>query len=172
MENIEKELREQLNKVSEEKRQLEYITSTLLGCGNMDLSMLYSIEYDLSDILDYLEDIGAIIGLNELLEGAIELFRRNIQNKIDDIKEEYHNLRGELGDSRDKDDLKFKKEYDLALEDLEKIDIYEDTSYYVNYIDSSIEWDCSDELKDIYKKYLNEVIDNENNMLGFTYLDI
>lgn len=122
----------------------------LLSCGYGDIDMLFKIKYDFEDIKKTLYDMDySIIDFESLLYGAIYLYRYKIQDIIDEKIRNKEN----------------------GYEELEQLDPWEDIECFVNYLDTSI-YIVNDEIKEIYRKYLKDEIDKENDLIGFVELDL
>lgn len=132
------ELEKQYDILKNEHRDLENLTTILLGCGIRDLQMLLEEikilnqnDIDIQDIVDRIKDDGEPITFNALIT---EMYFMMIEYAIDD----------------------------LHLDD--KVD-FSNFNIYANYLDSSIELDESKTLdkntKQKLKKYFEENFDEE-----------
>lgn len=156
----------------------EEILCNLFGGGVADYDMLEKCNYDFQDILD---DVSMFVSrdemdFNDILLGAIDIFRQNIENaiinRIEKIDDNIKYLENKIDccayDKRDNVELADLWE---EKEKLENLDVYNDIEYSTNYLDTHI-FITNDETKDIYKKYLSEEINEENENIGFVELDL
>lgn len=156
------------------------ILITLFGGGIADYDMLDSCNYEFEDILGHIRSFTTIddMDFNDILLGAIDEYRSNLQKAIDDkIKEVEFDLNG-LEDYADEYNGDIDKEYTnrivelrKELEDLRYLDTWEDIEYNTNCLDTDI-WFKDDETKEIYSKYLEDEIKAENKKIGFVELDL
>jgi len=156
----------------------ESILITLFGGGIADYDMLEQCNYDFEDILNIIKGFTSIeeMSFNDILMGAIDLYRGNIENiiqdRIEQLKQDIDYLERRLefvayGKS-DLYEIEVKKQ---ELKDIEYLDTYNDIEYNTNYLDTNI-WFRDDETKEIYKKYFENEIKEENNKIGFVELDL
>lgn len=156
----------------------EDILMTLFGGGIADYEMLEKCEYDFEDILGYVKGFTTVeeMGFNDILIGAIDLYKNNLNNAVEDKKKEMEENLKYLENRLDyvaygKRDL---MEIEIARADLEKIEKlypFDDIEYNTNYLDTQI-WVINDEIKAIYKEFLSKEIDEENEKIGFVELDL
>lgn len=156
------------------------ILQTLFGGGTGDYAMLEKCNYDFEEVLSEIEGFTTRneMTFNDILLGAISLYKRNIQAKIDKVLCEIEYRLKELQDEEDWESGSLSQaeydEYDrLQTErnDLESICVYDDIEYFINYIDTHIF--INDEItREVYRNYLKDFIDEENQNIGFVYLDL
>ena len=156
------------------------ILMTLFGGGTLDWEMLEKCEYDFEEVLDYIKGFTTIdeMEFNDILVGMFDMFRSNIQDIVDEkIKEVESELKG-LEDYSDEYNGNIDREYtnrilDLReeLEKLQNLYAWEDIEYYTNYLDNGI-YITDDETRSVYREYLKEEIENENEKLGIAWLDL
>lgn len=154
------------------------ILMTLFGGGIADYDMLEKCEYDFEDILSYIDSFCSReeMDFNSILLGAIDLYRSNLENAIENKKAEMEENLKYLENRLDyvaygKTDL---MEIEVARADLEKIEKlypFDDIEYNTNYLDTQI-WVADDEIKAIYKEFLSKEVDKENEKIGFCELDL
>ena len=154
------------------------ILMTLFGGGIADYDMLEKCEYDFEDILSYIDSFCSReeMDFNSILLGAIDLYRSNLENAIENKKAEMEENLKYLENRLDyvaygKTDL---MEIEIARADLEKIEKlypFDDIEYNTNYLDTQI-WVADDEIKAIYKEFLSKEVDEENEKIGFCELDL
>lgn len=154
------------------------ILMTLFGGGIADYDMLEKCEYDFEDILSYIDSFCSReeMDFNSILLGAIDLYRSNLENAIENKKAEMEENLKYLENRLDyvayrKTDL---MEIEVARADLEKIEKlypFDDIEYNTNYLDTQI-WVADDEIKAIYKEFLSKEVDEENEKIGFCELDL
>lgn len=156
----------------------EEILCTLLECETADLDMLEDIEYDFEDILDYIETFKTRdeIRFNDILLGAIDLFRRNIEyaieKKLEEKRADWKYYESFIDDgSYSTNDILILENTIKEVEELENLSVCDDIEYYTNYLDNGV-FIQDKETRKIYKKYLSEIIEEENDNLGFTRLDL
>lgn len=154
------------------------ILMTLFGGGIADYDILEKCEYDFEDILSYIDSFCSReeMDFNSILLGAIDLYRSNLENAIENKKAEMEENLKYLENRLDyvaygKTDL---MEIEVARADLEKIEKlypFDDIEYNTNYLDTQI-WVADDEIKAIYKEFLSKEVDEENEKIGFCELDL
>ena len=154
------------------------ILQTLFGGGILDYEMLEKCNYDFKDILNDIKGFTTIdeMDFNDILQGAIDLYRSNLENAIENKKAEMEEKLKKLENRLDyvaygKTDL---MEIEVARADLEKIEKlypFDDIEYNTNYLDTQI-WVADDEIKAIYKEFLSKEVDEENEKIGFVELDL
>lgn len=160
---------------------MEYrnILCELLNCGYGDIEMLKDLQYDYDDIKEELNEMYCDKWeFNDILRGAIWVYKHNIQDVIDSrVKElnfEISSMESWYDDSsidvQEEDKIKWDKLCEEK-ENLEQLDASEDIDYFVNYLDTHI-YIRNDEIKAIYRKYLQDDIDVENDKIGFVSLDL
>ena len=155
----------------------EEMLCELLNCGTCDLDMLESCNYNFEDILDKVDTFTTReeMKFDDILLGAIYIYQDNIQNKVEEmIKETENNIKymnEELEvcgyGKRELLELEYEKQ---KLEDLESICVDSDIEYFVNYLDTNMY--LNEEMKPIYKEYLSDIINEENEKIGFCQLDL
>ena len=157
----------------------------LLDCGSSDLALLNDISIETSDILDHLKDCEMKTSLNSILWSAFDIalneINSEIENKkelvIEEIEEKIENMENkitELENSQNKNieiaEKEIEKLNDKILElyeiigDINQLDIFEDTEYYIDYIATSV-WFTNNE--EIYTEYFKEELENFKDMTGF-----
>ena len=139
------------------------ILMTIFGGGTLDWEMLDKCEYDFEDIYEDMKMFCSSyedFDFNGILLGAIDLYVGHIQDKID---ENNGNVDIEYVDD--------KKRLEQQLEDLQSLYASDDIEYFTNYLDTSI-FIVNDEVRALYKKYLEEEVEKENELIGFCYLDL
>lgn len=126
------------------------ILCDLLECGYADAEMLTKIKYDFSEIKNEINGFeDTPLTLKNILFGAIWIYQSNIQTIIDE---------------------KIDNQVD-GYEELKKLNPFYDIEYFINYLDTHI-YIVNDELRAIYRKYLSDEIERENDNIGFTWLDL
>ena len=140
--------------------------------------MLEKCNYDFEDILKMIKGFTTIdeMNFNDILIGAIDVYRSNIQSAIDNkIKEiecelkyldDYEEVCG--GDRKTYYEI---LDYRDRLEKLNTIYASDDIEYDVNYLDNHI-YIIDDDIRAIYKEFLAKEIDEENEKIGFVELDL
>lgn len=160
------------------------ILQTLFGGGYLDYEMLDKCKYDFEDVLNKINIFTTIgeMDFNDILIGAFDIFKENIYRAIDNKKEELRNQMEELenqavGNDSENQRILFKTtddEYLLLKEELEKIDklnIFDDVEIFTNYLDTHIYFNCDKEIEKIYFDYFQDVIEEENEKIGFVSLE-
>ena len=125
----------------------EEMLCELLDCGTCDLDMLESCNYNFDDILDKVDTFTTReeMRFNDILLGAIYIYMENINNVIVEKQSE--------------------------IEQLKELDIYNDLEYFLNYLDTNM-YICDENKKAIYKEFLSDIIEQENERIGFCRLDL
>ena len=132
------------------------ILITLFGGGIADYNMLESCNYNFEDILNNMYAYTTLeqADFTDILVGAFDVYRHNIE---DVIKEKIQELT-EAGDLK-------------AVEKLETLNPSEDIESDNNYLCCDIFIYDSD-VKAIYREYLEDEINAENDKIGFVALDL
>ena len=156
----------------------EEILMSLFGGGILDYEMLEKCNYNFEDILDYIKNFTTIdeMEFNDILLGAIDLYRSNLEKVIEDKKIEMADNLKYLEHKLDYCGYGKKElmEIEIAKEDLNKIESlypFDDIEYNTNYLDTQI-WVEDDDIREIYKEFLSKEIDEENEKIGFVELDL
>ena len=157
----------------------EYFLNEIFGGGYLDWQMLDKCNYNVDDII---EDLKMNYGLNfefsDIVYTIITIYQKNIQEKIDNRISEIEIDLKDLEDYSDTYNGDIDREYtnkiiDLRteLEKLKELDTYNDIESFINYIDTHI-YIYDDETRKVYKEYLSDIIEKENEEIGFVYLDL
>ena len=154
------------------------ILITLFGGGIADYDMLDKCNYEFEDILRHIDSFTTRedMDFNDILIGAIDEYRSNLEKVIEDKKIEMADNLKYLEHKLDycgygKREL---MEIEITKEDLNKIESlypFDDIEYNTNYLDTQI-WVADDDKKAIYKEFLSKEIDKENEKIGFVELDL
>ena len=157
------------------------ILQTIFGGGSLDWNMLDKCEYDFEDIYEDMKMFCSSyedFDFNSILLGAIDLYKYHIQDKIDEkiteTESDLKELERYIDESNGNVDIEYiddKKRLEQQLEDLQSLYANDDIEYFTNYLDTSI-FIVNDEVRALYKKYLEEEVEKENELIGFCYLDL
>ena len=157
------------------------ILQTIFGGGSLDRNMLDKCEYDFEDIYEDMKMFCSSyenFDFNSILLGAIDLYKYHIQDKIDEkiteTESDLKELERYIDENNGNVDIEYvddKKRLEQKLEDLQKLYANDDIEYFTNYLDTSI-FIVNDEVRALYKKYLEEEVEKENELIGFCYLDL
>lgn len=154
------------------------ILITLFGGGILDYDMLDKCNYEFEDILRHIDMFTTRkdMDFNDILIGAIDEYRSNLENAIENKKIEMADNLKYLENKLDYCGYGKKElmEIEIAKEDLNKIESlypFDDIEYNCNYLDTQI-WVADDDKKAIYKEFLSKEIDEENEKIGFVELDL
>jgi len=109
--------------------------------------MLESCNYNFEDILNKVDTFTTReeMRFNDILLGAIYVYMENINNVIVEKQNE--------------------------IEQLKELDIYNDIEYYLNYLDTSM-YIYDEDKRAIYKEFLSDIVEQENEKIGFCRLDL
>ena len=148
----------------------------LLDCGYLDVETLLKTEYDMTDIKDEAKSMGyEKLDINVLLFSVLSLAQNEFQSELEDKISELENDLDEIENDRDLNDEE-KEEKSSSLKNditiLESIDFREDTETFINFMDSHIWWSCDNEKKELCHRYMQEEIDDINNKIGFSGLEL
>ena len=153
------------------------ILQTLFGGGIADYEMLEKCEYDFEDILNDIKGFTSVdeMKFNDILLGAIDLYRLHIENAIENKISEYENELKYLDDYEETCGGSRETYYEILdyrdrIEKLNELYVFDDIEYNINYLDTQI-WFANDEVKAIYREFLSKEIDEENEKIGFVELD-
>lgn len=157
------------------------ILQTIFGGGSLDWGMLDKCEYDFEDIYEDMKMFCSSyedFDFNGILLGAIDLYKYHIQDKIDEkiteTESDLKELERYIDENNGNVDIEYvddKKRLEQQLEDLQSLYASDDIEYFTNYLDTSI-FIVNDEVRALYKKYLEEEVEKENELIGFCYLDL
>ena len=157
------------------------ILMTIFGGGTLDWEMLEKCEYDFEDIYKNMKMFCSSyedFDFNSILLGAIDLYKYHIQDKIDEkiteTESDLKELERYIDENNGNVDIEYvddKKRLEQKLEDLQSLYASDDIEYFTNYLDTSI-FIVNDEVRALYKKYLEEEVEKENELIGFCYLDL
>lgn len=157
------------------------ILMTIFGGGTLDWEMLDKCEYDFEDIYKDMKMFCSSyedFDFNSILLGAIDLYKYHIQDKIDEkiteTESDLKELERYIDENNGNVDIEYvddKKRLEQQLEDLQSLYASDDIEYFTNYLDTSI-FIVNDEVRALYKKYLEEEVEKENELIGFCYLDL
>ena len=157
------------------------ILMTMFGGGTLDWEMLDKCEYDFEDIYEDMKMFCSSyedFDFNSILLGAIDLYKYHIQDKIDEkiteTESDLKELERYIDENNGNVDIEYvddKKRLEQKLEDLQKLYASDDIEYFTNYLDTSI-FIVNDEVRALYKKYLEEEVEKENELIGFCCLDL
>ena len=157
------------------------ILQTIFGGGSLDWNMLEKCEYDFEDIYEDMKMFCSSyedFDFNSILLGAIDLYKYHIQDKIDEkiteTESDLKELERYIDENNGNVDIEYvddKKRIEQQLEDLQSLYASDDIEYFTNYLDTSI-FIVNDEVRALYKKYLEEEVEKENELIGFCYLDL
>ena len=157
------------------------ILQTIFGGGSLDWNMLEKCEYDFEDIYEDMKMFCSSyedFDFNSILLGAIDLYKYHIQDKIDEkiteTESDLKELERYIDENNGNVDIEYvddKKRLEQKLEDLQSLYASDDIEYFTNYLDTSI-FIVNDEVRALYKKYLEEEVEKENELIGFCYLDL
>lgn len=150
------------------------VLQTIFGVDSLDWNMLDKCNYDFSDIWEMVRDMN----FNSIIESCMELYKQHIQNKLDEKITETESDLKELERYSDENNGNIDQKYideisnlRKQLEELQTLCLDDDISYYANYLDNDI-YIVNDEIRALYKKYLEEEIEIENELIGFVSLDL
>lgn len=154
------------------------ILITLFGGGIADYDMLDKCNYEFEDILRHIDSFTTRedMDFNDILIGAIDEYRSNlekaIENKKKELEDNWKYLENELEVcGYGKREIMEIESVKADLEKLEQLYPFDDIEYNTNYLDTQI-WVADDDKKAIYKEFLSKEIDKENEKIGFVELDL
>lgn len=154
------------------------ILQTLFGGGIADYEMLEQCNYDFEDILRHIDSFTTRedMDFNDILIGAIDEYRSNlekaIENKKRELEDNWKYLENELEVcGYGKREIMEIESVKADLEKLEKLYPFDDIEYNTNYLDTQI-WFANDEIKAVYKELLADEVEKENEKIGFVELDL
>lgn len=154
------------------------ILMTLFGGGSADYDMLDKCNYDFEDILRHIDSFTTRedMDFNDILIGAIDEYRSNLEKAIENKKRELEDNLKYLENELEvcgygKREIMEIESIKADLEKLEKLYPFDDIEYNTNYLDTQI-WVLDDEIKAIYKEFLADEVEKENEKIGFVELDL
>ena len=171
-------------------KQSEWVLMHLLKCGQCDLSILDDIEYDLDDILDELvenNDLSLTSLIRTVFQEGIRELNDLINNIKPDVIEDLQILDETLPKESDSPEVIDKKEaaldtndvylshkYDIEwgdnipayIEELSKINPFNDIDWYINCLDTHIN---IAKHQDIYRRFFSDQISEIEDKIGFCF---
>lgn len=133
------------------------LLTALLNCGYLDLVILKDCEYDFSDLIEIVKDYDGEININSLCSAMFELGKGDMQEAINNRIEELEEIELDELQEEEQEELKALKE----------LNPFEDIESFHNSLDTSIYFPYDSDKADIYKKYMQDALDNFENMTGF-----
>lgn len=136
--------------------------------GTADWEMLEDCNYDFEDIWNKMLQFVDIYNMdfNDILAGAGDVFKSNIEDAIQKkIKELENDLEYCVMNSNNWYDTT------LKIKELENLDPSTDIEMFTNCLDTRMYFRDAD-IQELYKTYLKDEIEEENNKIGFVYLDL
>lgn len=136
--------------------------------GTADWEMLEECNYDFEDIWNKMLQFVDIYNMdfNDILAGAGDVFKSNIEDAIQKkIKELKNDLEYCVMNSNNWYDTT------LKIKELENLDPSTDIEMFTNCLDTRMYFRDAD-IQELYKTYLKDEIEEENNKIGFVYLDL
>ena len=128
------------------------LLTSILDCGYADIYLLEDCQYDMEDVIEYLEDSGLKMNINALVYAMFQLGKGEIQQAIDDrIKE----LESE-------EELSEEEQDELNL--LKELDPYDDIESFHNYLDTHVYFSSN---RETYEKYLESALNTFSEKTGF-----
>ena len=136
--------------------------------GTADWEMLEDCNYDFEDIWNKMLQFVDIYNMdfNDILAGAGDVFKSNIEDAIQLKIEETYKVLSTLkeGTPEFEDNV-------LKVRELENLDPSTDIEMFTNCLDTIMYFRNAD-IQELYKTYLKDEIEEENNKIGFVYLDL
>jgi hypothetical protein len=141
--------------------QMEELLTGILKCGYADLRMLGQFdEYNMEELIDYLDECGMEIELNNLVWAGVQLAFREVQ---EDIETKLERMADEIEDMPEDDEVRERIEEILDM----NFTLEGDCETYHNYIDSHVNLIAN---VDIYQEYFQEELDRFEDLTGFSLL--
>lgn len=154
------------------------ILMTLFGGGSADYDMLDKCNYDFEDILRHIDSFTTRedMDFNDILIGAIDEYRSNLEEAIENKKREMEDNLKYLENELEvcgygKREIMEIESVKADLEKLKQLYPFDDIEYNTNYLDTQI-WVVDDEIKAIYKEFLADEVKKENEKIGFVELNL
>lgn len=154
------------------------ILITLFGGGIADYDMLDKCNYEFEDVLRHIDSftICEDMDFNDILIGAIDEYRSNLEKAIENKKRELEDNWKYLENKLEicgygKREITEIESVKADLEKLEQLCPFDDIEYNANYLDTQI-WVLDDETRAIYKEFLADEVEKENEKIGFVELNL
>lgn len=146
----------------------ELLLCALLDCGSLDLRIINDCEYDVSEVLEVVDEFCfEKIDLGAIAVAIVEIAKREISNAIDEklenFKEELKELLEESEENQNSAEI---ENYHSMITDLESLNPHEDFELYFNYLDTHVS--CVKNAT-IYKDLLAIEIDTISGTSGMTF---
>lgn len=135
----------------------EDLLTAILDCGYGDLYLMKDCQYDIGEIVEECEATFGCLHINNFVRIMFDFGLRDIEEAINDRICELEAIANE----RDLDE-----DEETELSALRELAPFEDMRSYHNYIDTHI-WIDDEEKKKTYTAYLQEALDQFEEMTGF-----
>lgn len=139
---------------------MEYILMALFGGGSLDWEDVGKTQYDWNDIIDFMQEKFCFsienLDINDFYNGVLEYALKDLENSVKEF----------ISNNKDNEDLK------QDIEILENLDINEDFDVFCNCLDTHCSFIGNTELKETLLKYFQEKIDEIDENIGFTYINM
>lgn len=139
---------------------MEYILIALFGGGSLDWEDVGKTQYDWNDIIDFMQEEFCFsienLDINDFYNGVLSYALKDLENSVKEF----------ISNNKDNENLK------QDIEILENLDINEDFDVFCNCLDTRCSFIGNTELKETLLKYFQEKIDEIDENIGFTYINM
>lgn len=140
---------------------MQELLTGVLKCGYADLEMLGQFdEYNMEQLIEYLDECGMEIELNNLVWAGVQLAFREVQ---EDIEGKLELMADEIANLPEDDEH---REYIEEIIDMNLI-LSDECETYHNYLDSHVTLLSNVE---IYQEFFQDELDRFEQLTGFTLL--
>ena len=135
---------------------MEYILMSLFGGGICDWQDIAQTKYDWGEIFERAKErYGFDVDINCLYETILNMALEDLNDLIEDYIAEANT-----------------EEEKTIAEQLEKVNIEDDFDIWCNYLDTHLNFMGNEEIGKIMQDTFADKIDEINNKIGFTYINI
>ena len=139
---------------------MEYILMALFGGGSLDWEDVGKTQYNWNDIIDFMKEKFCLsienLEINDFYNGVLLYALKDLENSVKEF----------ISNNKDNEDL------NQDIEILESLDINEDFYISCNCLDTHCSFIGNTELKETLLKYFQEKIDEIDENIGFTYINM
>ena len=145
------------------------ILSTIFNGGVADFEMLEKCNYRFKDVWEKMQNFiwdQSKYDFSDILVGCFDVYRENIYSKLNDKIEETYKKLETLKEGT--------KEFEnnvLIIRELEYLDPSNDIEYDANSLCANL-FIIDEDIRELYKTYLEKEIKEENEKIGFCELDL
>lgn len=139
--------------------QMEELLTGILKCGYADLRMLGQFdEYNMEQLIEYLDECGMEIELNNLVWAGVQLAFREVQ---EEIEEKLERMADEIAELPEDDEVRERIEEIIDM----NLILSDECESYHNYLDTHVNLASNVE---IYQEFFQDELDHFEELTGFS----